>query len=417
MNSPTPLVCLITPGHLASTPRLVKEADALAEAGIRVRVIAGRHYSPADPLDADILGTAAWPCTRVDYRGGAGPFARKVLRRIARLLVVRAPFASGRIAARANHAETLHFARVAAEVPAQLFVGHGLPGLAAAAIAARTRGVAHGFDAEDFHDTETEAVQIDPAERISAHLLQTRFLAGCSHLTAAAPLIGRRYEEAYRVSPLTVLNVFPRSQAPSEPVDPGVVGPGRPAQVYWFSQTIGPGRGLDAVIAILARMRTPAVLSLRGFAAHGYAEHLQTVAARSGLKHPVSFLPPGPPGEMARLAAGADLGLSTEPSLPPNRDICLTNKIFVYLLAGIPQLLSNTSAQSALAPELGAAGLLADLSQTDSVARQLDEFFSNPTRIRAARAAAWELANRRFCWDVEKTRFLESIRAAIPKSP
>jgi hypothetical protein len=118
---------------------------------------------------------------------------------------------------------------------------------------------------------------------------------------------------------------------------------------------------------------------------------------------------------MARLAAGADLGLSTEPSLPPNRDICLTNKIFIYLLAGLPQLLSNTAAQSAFAPELGAAAILGDLAQADAVARQLDEFFSDPTRIRAARAAAWDLAMRRFCWEVEKAKFLDSIRSVVPQ--
>ena len=39
------------------------------------------------------------------------------------------------------------------------------------------------------------------------------------------------------------------------------------------------------------------------------------------------------------------MGLSLEESRPRNRDLCLTNKVFVYLLAGIPQLLSHTAAQ------------------------------------------------------------------------
>lgn len=414
MSSPTQLVCLITPGHLASTPRIVKEADALVEAGYLVHVVAGRHFGPVDPLDAEILGDARWQCTRVDYRGGAGALARKILRRLARRLVVHAPFATARVAARASHAEALHLGAVASGLPARLFVGHCLAGLPAAALAAHSRGVPYGFDAEDFHDAETEEVLNEPAERISAHVLQSRYLPGCSHLTAAAPLIGRRYEEAYHVRPRTVLNVFPRAQAPAAPVDADALIPGRPARIYWFSQTVGPGRGLEAVVSILGRMHTPTELHLRGFPAPGYAGRLQALAVSSGMKLPIRFLPPGAPGEMARLAAGADLGLSTEPSLPPNRDICLTNKIFVYLLAGLPQLLSNTAAQSAFAPEIGNAAILGDLSQPEAVARQLDEFFSDPDRVRAARAAAWELATRRFCWDVEKDKFLDSIRALVP---
>jgi hypothetical protein len=411
-----PLICLITPGHLASNPRIVKEADALLEAGYRVHVVAGRHYPPADALDADILDAAGWPCTRVDFRGGSGAFARKILRRFARRLVVRAPFATAKIAARAIHAEALHLGAVAAAMPARLFVGHCLAGLPAAAIAASRRSVPYGFDAEDFHDAETEAVLADPAERLSARVLQTRFLPGCSHLTSAAPLIGRKYEEVYRVRPRTVLNVFPRAQAPAAPVDVGPVTLGRPARIYWFSQTIGPGRGLESVVSILGRMRTATELHLRGFPAEGFAQHLQELATRAGLGRPIIFLPPGPPGEMARLAADADLGLSTEPSSPPNRNICLTNKIFVYLLAGIPQLLSNTAAQCALAPDLGNAALLGDMAEPDAMAAVLDDFFSDPMRVSAARVAAWEIATRRFCWDVEKVRFLESIEAVVPSS-
>jgi|CZKI01.1.fsa_nt_gi hypothetical protein len=414
MSRAAPLVCLITPGHLASTPRLVKEAEALFDAGFQVHVVAGRHFEPVDRLDADILGSARWPCTQVDYSAGAGTLARKILRRFARRLVVHPRLATVRVAARASHAEALRLSAVAGRVPAQLYVGHCLPGLPAAALAARSRGAPYGFDAEDFHGTETDAAMKDPAERALAYALQAKLLAGCTHLTAASPLIGRQYSAIYRVDPRTVLNVFPRSQAPAAAVDPGPVSDGRPAQFYWFSQTVGPGRGLEAVVAVLGRMRTPAELHLRGFAAAGYAARLQAIAVRAGVTRPIRFLQPGPPAEMARLAAGADLGISAEETLPPNRDLCLTNKIFVYLLAGIPQLLSSTAAQKALAPELGEAAILADLAQPDSVARQLDQFFADPARVAAARRTAWNLGERRYCWDVEKSRFLESIQAAVP---
>jgi hypothetical protein len=407
-----PLVCLITPGSVASTPRLVKEADALVEAGYRVHVVFGRGFPAADPLDADILATARWHCTRVDY--GAGGFGRKILRRFARQLVVHPRLATVKIAARASHAQALRLSAIAAGIPAQLYIGHCLPALPAAALAARSRGVAYGFDAEDFHGAETDAAMNEPAERALAYELQTRLLTGCAHLTAASPLIGRQYSVIYHVEPRTVLNVFPLSQAPMSAVDPGPVSDGRPARFYWFSQTVGPGRGLEAVLAILGRMSTPAELHLRGFPAAGYAAHLRALAVRAGVKRSIRFLEPGPPTEMARLAADMDFGLSAEQTLPPNRNLCLTNKIFVYLLAGIPQLLSNTAAQRALAPELGEAAILADFSQPDAAARKIDEFFADPARIAPARRTARTLATQRYCWDVEKSKFLDLIRSVVP---
>lgn len=412
--SPTPLICLVTQGHLASTPRLLKEADALVGAGYRVHVVAGRFYAPVDPLDREVLAGARWAHTIVDYRGGAGVFARKFARRVARFLVVKAPFARVSVAARAHHAEAIHLGRIAAAIPADLFLGHCLAALPAVVDAAKTRGVPCGFDAEDYHDAETKAALGQPADVAASRLLQSRLLPQCRHLTAAAPLIAREYRKNYGVEMRSVLNVFPLSEAPLSPVEPGPISESRPARLYWFSQTIGGGRGLEAVVKAMARMKTPVELHLRGLTRPSFQTQLDALVAQVGLRRPVQYLPSSPAAEMARLAATADLGLSTEETQPLNRDICLTNKIFTYLIAGIPQLLSATSAQRALAPELGAAALLDDMSDPSATAQRLDAFFADAAGMTTARQKARELARTRFCWDVEQEIFLSSVRALVP---
>jgi hypothetical protein len=410
------LICLISSGHVASTPRLVKNASALAEAGYAVHVVAASYYPPLDTLDPEIFASAGWTHSVVNSQRGAAAFGRKLLRRLLRQWAVRRPFTSVRIAARLQHAEALHLGAVAARVPAQLYLGHCLPGLPAAAWAGRVRGVPYGFDAEDFHDGETEEAIRDPVESAARRTLQSALLPGCVHLTAASPLISQQYERTYGVSPLTLLNVFPLAEAPAAPGEPGPITEERPARLYWFSQTTGSGRGLEAVIAIAAQMRTPVELHLRGFVTPDTRSRFRALAQSAGLRRPIVFLPPGPAPEMARLASGCDLGLSTEERQPPNRDLCLTNKIFTYLLGGIPQLLSATAAQQALAPELGSAALLCDLADPAAVARRLDEFFSDPARVAEARRTARELGRHRFCWDLEKEKLLASIRLHLPAS-
>jgi hypothetical protein len=417
MANPSPLICLITPGHVSSTPRLVKSADALAEAGYRVRVVSGSPFSPADALDAEILATAQWDHTRVASRGGPGSLVRKILRRAARWRIATGKSAGVRTAARALAAESAHLASSAARFPAQLFIGHGITGLTAAAFAARARLSAYGFDIEDFHDAETREAMADPVECRSRQIVQSSLLPGCRTLTCSAPLISGRYTEAYHVRPLVVLNVFPLSQAPAAPAPAAPISEDRPAVFYWFSQTIGPGRGLEQAIAILAAMKTPAELRLRGFVAPDYAGRLHAAAHSAGLRRPLKFLEPGPPSEMAQLAARADMGLSTEESEPLNRDICLTNKIFVYLLAGIPQLLSDTSAQRALAPDLGEAAVSCSLGRVGEAADTLDRFFADPSRPARAGDAARVLARRRFCWDVEKHLLLNLVQSVLPLNP
>ncbi len=413
MTIASPIVCLITPGHVASTPRLVRSADALAEAGYGVHVVAGRHYPPADALDAEILAKARWHYTLVDSRGGPAAMMRKLRRRFFRRMMLHPAFATTAVAARAHHSEAARLAAAAARIPAQLFLGHCLAGLPAAAFAARARGVTYGYDAEDFHDAETESAIRDRAESSARRILQSALLPGCIHLTAASPLIGKKFEEVYGVKALTLLNVFPQAEGPTVPTIPDGITEQRPARFYWFSQTVGPGRGLEAVVAIMGRMRVPAELHLRGFVTSDYMSHLGSVARQHGMTRAITFLPPGSPSEMPRLAANADLGLSTEEAHPLSRDLCLTNKVFAYLLAGIPQLLSHTTAQAAFAPAIGDACLLCRLEKSEETAYQLDEFFSNPARVTAARNAAWASARSQFCWDVEKNKLLASIGRSL----
>jgi glycosyltransferase involved in cell wall biosynthesis len=407
-------ICLITPGHVASTPRLVKSADALSEAGYSVHVVAGAPFPPADPLDADILSNAKWAYTRVDTRTGPGVFAGKALRKLSRLLIQHSGIISPGLAARAHHAASPSLVRAAARVPARLYIGHSLPGLYVAAMAAEIRGSSYGFDIEDYHDAETEEAMADPVERRSRFLLQSRLLHACRTLTCAAPLIGTKYREVYHVEPTTVLNVFPLSQAPANPMPPKAISEENPATFYWFSQTVGKGRGLEEFIRVLGRMRTPSELHLRGFVSPRYAAGLQEAARAAGVRRPITFLEPGSPNEMARLAAHADIGLSLEPGEPFNKSVCLANKDFVYLLAGIPQLLSSTAAQIALAAELGDAGILADMGRPVETASRLDALFSDPARVAAARASAWRLGRERYNWDNEKEILVRLVNAALP---
>ena len=303
-------------------------------------------------------------------------------------------------------------ARAAAREPADLYIGHCLAGLAAAGLAAGSRGARLGFDAEDFHSAETDTIERDPIEAAAVRTLEAHWLPACSHLTAASPLIAEAYAAEYDVrKPTTVLNVFPLAGAPPRPPDAPPAS--RPARLYWFSQTIGVGRGLEKIIATLARLAASCSLHLRGLPAAGFPDALRTQASMVGFHGNIEFLPLGAPDDMARLATNYDLGLSLEQRTPRNRDLCLTNKIFTYLLAGVPVALTPTRAQSALTPDLGAAALPLDLADPVSAAAILDKFLADPARRAAAHAVAWSLGQQRYNWDTEQRTLVVAVSKAL----
>ncbi len=405
-----PLICLITPGHLASAPRVLKEADALVGDGYDVHVISGGHFAPLDSADTQIRAGAPWRSTRVELNQSRGRLARKVFRTAARLLLTENPSGGVAIATRALSGGVRELSAAAVASGADFFLGHGLPGLAAAAAAAQATETAYGFDAEDFHAEETPHAIYNPAERTIIRTLEQKLLPGCRHLTAASPLIAAAYQDRYGVHPTSVRNVFPLALAPALPVPVSVIDAQHPAKLYWFSQTIGAGRGLETMLQVISYMKTPAELHLRGFSSDEYRQSLRQRATRLGVESALHWLEPAVPGDMVRLAAGFHLGLSLEEATPRNRDLCLTNKVFTYILAGIPQLLSPTQAQRELAPALRDAALLAPTSDAEGTARMLDIFFADPGRVDRARAASWSLGHKVYNWDTEKSAFLDSLR-------
>jgi glycosyltransferase involved in cell wall biosynthesis len=164
----------------------------------------------------------------------------------------------------------------------------------------------------------------------------------------------------------------------------------------------------------MRKMRGGVTLSIRGSDFLGYSGHLKTLATEIGVAEAISFPPSAPPDEMPRLAAQHDIGLALELSDPPSRALCLTNKIFTYLLAGIPVLLSDTPAQREIATELGEAARVIDLANPNSIATALGDWAAvNGKALAAAKRAAWKLAQTRFNWDKEKELFLHSVRQTL----
>jgi len=185
-------------------------------------------------------------------------------------------------------------------------------------------------------------------------------------------------------------------------------------RAYWFSQTIGLDRGLQSFIQAMARTRTAVTLDVRGSNRWGHGDTLLALARDLGIADRIKLLPLAPPQQMARLAADYDLGLSLETEVTESRRLCLTNKIFTYLLAGVPVLMSDTPAQRALAPDLGAAAAMVSLSDPDGIAAALDRLASTAT-LTSAKEMAAKLGRERYNWDREKGILLDLVDKAFAR--
>lgn len=408
-------VCLVTSGNLASNPRLVKEALLLQDRGFSTTVVASEIIPSLSPFDTNIREKLLGGCTTVTWRA---PIAVRVFRGLRKRLFAMiarvfrdVPLS---VAVQALHVLTPALSKVAVKVEADLYIAHNLAALPAAAAAAKKYGAKLGFDAEDYHCGEMPHNAENALELCIRRSVESKLLRCCDLLTSASPQISAAYARDYGVTMQSILNVLPLEQAPAHQTAPH--RPDGLPTLYWFSQTIGPTRGLEQIILVMASLETKVRLVLRGHPSSGYPKFLTDHARRSGgneLASRIDIVDVAPPEEMARLAAAHDLGLALEMPYTTNRDICLTNKVFTYLVAGIPTLMNKTSAQSDLAAELGSAALLVDINNIAESTEALDGYLQNRERQQCARAEAWRIGRERYNWNKEQRVFLDAVYAVL----
>lgn len=406
-------ICLMTPGQPSINPRLVKEADALLEAGHDVHVLCSHMVAWADQADKELLASREWTCSYVGGERHSWPYKWSRLRHGVVRKLPGGWHAGTWLGNRALNRVTPELLAAAEAYKADLYIAHYVGALTAAVRAAKKNGAHVAFDAEDF-ESGYYTTEIGP-ENIDGLVeeIERKYLAECCYVTAASPGIAAAYHAKYGIAaPTSILNVFPLAERPQKLPITAFSGPMR---LYWFSQTIGPTRGLEDVIRAMGILKGRNIeVHLRGHARPEYREHLQRLAVANGVEpRAVIFHAPLSSEQMIRAAAGFEVGLALEQPISLNRKICLTNKIFTYLLAGNAIAASDTTGQRPIMKQIGQAGFLFPPGNAEALAEGLCRWYENREDLHEARQQAWLWGGRSFNWDLEKRKFLKVVSEVL----
>jgi glycosyltransferase involved in cell wall biosynthesis len=391
---------------------MLKAADAFAWAGYDVRVVSTNSTAWATMADVAVRQTRHWSWSVVDYARTTGrtmQVATGARYRVAQAMSramgpSRVPIS---VAIRAYSRMHDEIVREVVARPADFIYGGTTGALAAVAESARRLRLPYGIDFEDFHSGEhggpgsglTNAL----AARIEAHVIH-----GAAFTTAGSPMIADAYHDAYGVRPLAIHNTF--SIAPA-----GAPRRDGPLRLYWFSQTLGPGRGLEDVIRAAGEAGVPIELHIRARPIPAYMELLRHLRATVAPQVELAVHDPLMPDDMVRLSQPYDAGLAIEEPFVLNRRVSLTNKIFTYLAAGIPVILSRTPAQAQLEPGLGDAAFGYECGDVQALAQTFRRLAGDAELRTRSRAAARAAAERRWHWEHPGDRgaLLDAVRAVL----
>ncbi len=392
-------ISVITAGHLSTCPRMLKAAKSLAEAGYQVRVVSTNFEPWATAADDALRARLQLNWSVVDYSRSTANATRVragLRYRLCRQLVkaIGADKLPAGVVGRAMNRASPELVSATAAEPADLIYSGG-GALLPATLAARRLGVPYAVDLEDFHSGEQASTTAEG--RLTNALAQAAekivFLEA-AFITTASEAIADQYATKYARRPLVINNTFPLpASAPEFSSRNDSV-----LRLYWFSQTIGPGRGLEDAVRAAGLADVRCELHLRGRPAPGYMAELQPLALTCAPKLTVVQHDPDSPDRMVDLCCEFDVGLALEQTEPVGRAVCLSNKAFTYILGGLAVVFTDTPGQRALAQDLGQGAWLYSPGDVARFAAGLKSWAEDRDKLTSARKAAWDAAHRRWHW-------------------
>jgi glycosyltransferase involved in cell wall biosynthesis len=407
-------IVLISGNSLCHNPRVLKAATTLARHGYDVHVLGAWLEADLKARDQAMLAQApfrfepAFDATLPGFFRTAAHTLRRARRKAANTVYGLAGWQSrdqlgygiGRLLARAR------------ALKADLYIAHSEPALYVAWRLMQD-GRRTGVDMEDWYsqDLLADARAQRPLGLLRG--LESKLLLKGAYATCPSRAMSEALTAVYGGKPPAVIyNAFPMAERAT--ID-GVRKDRRDIAVpsiYWFSQTLGPGRGLEDLFAALPLLDRDVEIHLRGRAAPGMNEWIQSQTPHRWQER-VVLHPRVPNQELTSRLAEHDIGFAGEQNDCKSRDLTVTNKILHGLLGGLAVVASDTAGQREVAMQASGAVTLYEPGNPAALARALRTFIDSPDALARAKAASLQAAERTFCWERQEPTLLQNIQDAL----
>jgi|SRR5665213_414997 len=398
-------ICIVTGVHLCHNPRVIKEASTLAAAGFDVTVLGGAFDPKLKQRDQDLLANASYRFVPVVDMTDT-PRRKTISKvRIGKLLHRTIGLEN-----RWQMGEAFGpLKKMALNTPADLYICHMEQALAVGDRLLRAdRRVA--VDMEDWysHDLPKRARKYRPIRLLQK--LERRLLSDGVFGLCPSHAMAERLAAAYQCpSPAVIYNAFP--WADRETLEAKAAERPKVPSIYWFSQTLGPGRGLEDLIAALPRLNFPAQIHLRGVPSRGFKEWLTAQIPNHWIDK-VFFHAPVHNTQLLACIAEHQIGFAGESADSSNKDLTVSNKIFHYMLGGLAILASNTKGQAEIAANVTGISLYR-AGNPASLAEQLNSLLASPAKLEASMAASLTAAHETYCWERQETKLVELVEESL----
>jgi glycosyltransferase involved in cell wall biosynthesis len=407
-------VILISSAQPSANPRLIKEAKALFDNGYSVSVIWCPLSIWADEFDRKLFTefpNINW--VKAGYHAKFEPIGYWYARVRQKIWQVVYKIVGNQFDAAIKSLVLFsqELTSIALDHKADLYIGHNLGSLPATVKASKKYNAKSIFDFEDYHRGELEKKALNTGRVIK---VEDAYIPDITSITAASPAIAQAYGVFFPNQLIkSINNCFPLEYSIQEIKSI----PQQPLKLFWFSQYVGRQRGLEAVIETMSLLREEEItLTLLGSASTNIKQYFYNLLESYNLRsEQLVFLDTVSEEQIASIASIHHIGLASEYVHNQNRDLCLTNKLFMYLLAGNAIVATDTSAQKYFLADNQGIGSIYVQENAIVLSHILKNYIDNPEMLDKNRKNALELGKTKYNWDNEKSHFLKNVEKILAR--
>lgn len=192
----------------------------------------------------------------------------------------------------------------------------------------------------DTHELETEGAGSTGLKRVLYKLTEGVFIRFTDAVITVNESITRWYQHEYRLKNVVTVRNVPEKRAETV-IDPTSLlkrnlGLTQDDLLYIFQGSFGPGRGIETMLEVFSRLDRDRHVVFMGFG--GLEERIREYERSFPNIH---FHPGVKPHEVGRYTRGADVGLCLQENIGLNYYLSLPNKLFEYIINGVPVIVSD----------------------------------------------------------------------------
>jgi glycosyltransferase involved in cell wall biosynthesis len=202
-----------------------------------------------------------------------------------------------------------------------------------------------------------------------------------------------------------VYNSIARNPKPSARNIREVLGIGDDKVVVLYHGAANPSRGLQDALRALPLLPDNVVFAFIPVGAFR-DEFISTTVGISSER--LRILDPVPEDQLVSFTRGADIGIIPIHPACVNYDTAVPAKVFQYLAAGLPMIVSELSEMKRFV-ETHRIGLVHEPQNAADLARKIQQLVNDPTLLEQFSRRATDLHNEKICWEEQASKLRKTV--------